>query len=642
MTSMLRGCFSCRSCRREARSCWSRCSTWITMRLPNVSIFRGQRAQAENAVPDGHQPPKEEETQRAVLTFQQTLEAQLLSEASQMLIQREERLFGEITEAEALVHHEEEKDKLAGDYAELEGLLLQTLETSLVPGEVSIEALTSAVKAIVQEGEQDLRWKQRAGTPPAWRPKCWRKLHDEKLRSLVEQRMDNPSTPPPAGNQSSIQADIHSLGRQLKEDLLWVEQVVKRCYPRQLDICNFYAKLYHQNLSSRLRKIAEFVLDNKDCTFLLRWVNEFYPEILQKPEFAGEIDAAALGKLLPNDLLAPLEEQFLSKQQDELTTYVGRVLEEAKKKWSAGEEPTREDDCFVSPVAYDIIQGVHGMVTSAAKIVGDQPKAQIITNPLKDLMQRFNSFHTDIMKQKKPNSRSFIKANLGCIEQFRDVFQKNSHLFQEDVRTSCALILDEMKQSGHTFLLKPVHDALKPQYRKLGTSDWLNKNSFETLLNSITEEVQDLQGSTEASHEKLIGQLHQEVTTEYVKRLLKGEVKLKDREMQLKAFKTVKSDAESLHELFSSMGSKEGWLKEVLIKIAEVLKLQDCTSVQMEVVSLGTAFPDLSARHVSALLKLKTNFTRSNRRAVKETLLEALEVAGCTDNRPFFCSVQVK
>ena len=41
----------------------------------------------------------------------------------------------------------------------------------------------------------------------------------------------------------------------------------------------------------------------------------FSVRILQKPEFAGEIDAAALGKLLPNDLLAPLEEQFLSKQQ---------------------------------------------------------------------------------------------------------------------------------------------------------------------------------------------------------------------------------------------------------------------------------------------------------------------------------------
>lgn len=37
--------------------------------------------------------------------------------------------------------------------------------------------------------------------------------------------------------------------------------------------------------------------------------------ILQKAELAGEIDAEALGKLLPKELLEPLEEQYLSKQQ---------------------------------------------------------------------------------------------------------------------------------------------------------------------------------------------------------------------------------------------------------------------------------------------------------------------------------------
>lgn len=42
--------------------------------------------------------------------------------------------------------------------------------------------------------------------------------------------------------------------------------------------------------------------------------------------------------------------------QDELTTYVGRVLEQAKEKWKEGREPTREDGCYVSTVAYDIIQ----------------------------------------------------------------------------------------------------------------------------------------------------------------------------------------------------------------------------------------------------------------------------------------------
>lgn len=37
--------------------------------------------------------------------------------------------------------------------------------------------------------------------------------------------------------------------------------------------------------------------------------------LLRKPELAGEIDTELLGKLLPKELLEPLEEQYLSKQK---------------------------------------------------------------------------------------------------------------------------------------------------------------------------------------------------------------------------------------------------------------------------------------------------------------------------------------
>lgn len=55
------------------------------------------------------------------------------------------------------------------------------------------------------------------------------------------------------------------------------------------------------------------------------------------------------------------------------------------------------------------------------------------------------------------------------------------------------------------------------------------------------------------SFQKLISQMHQEVTAEYVKRLLKGELKLKDKALQLKACETVTEDAEKLHDVFSAM-----------------------------------------------------------------------------------------
>lgn len=48
-------------------------------------------------------------------------------------------------------------------------------------------------------------------------------------------------------------------------------------------------------------------------------------------------------------------------------------------------------------------------------------------------------------------------------------------------------------------------------------------------------------------------QMHQEVAEEYVRRLLKGGLKLKDRAMQLKAYNAMKDDAESLHDFFARM-----------------------------------------------------------------------------------------
>lgn len=122
--------------------------------------------------------------------------------------------------------------------------------------------------------------------------------------------------------------------------------------------------------------------------------------------------------------------------------------------------------------------------------------------------------------------------------------------------------------------------------------------------------------------------MHQDVAVKYVKRLLEGGIKLKDQNLQLKAYNKIKEDAESLHHFFTSMvsglrdvpfeiscqdeleivcfapvaeslkasnlqGSNEGWLKDVLINIAEVLKLQDLSSIQLHVVLMGNSFPDL-------------------------------------------------
>lgn len=187
-------------------------------------------------------------------------------------------MFGERNVDPALKVHEEDLAKLAEDYRELQAAVRKVLELSLSPEELTLEVLTSVVKAINLEVEQDQRWKQRAETPPAWRTGGWKNLHDETLRSVVERRMDNPSAPAISPVKlSSFQEDIASMARQLKVDLLLVVKSVKDCYPPEMDICNFYARLYHQTFSSRMKKVSEFGLDDKDCASVLQWVNEYYP-----------------------------------------------------------------------------------------------------------------------------------------------------------------------------------------------------------------------------------------------------------------------------------------------------------------------------------------------------------------------------
>lgn len=71
--------------------------------------------------------------------------------------------------------------------------------------------------------------------------------------------------------------------------------------------------------------------------------------------------------------------------------------------------------------------------------------------------------------------------------------------------------------------------------------------------------------------------MHQEVTAEYVKRLLKGELKLKDKALQLKACEVVTEDAEALHELFVTMVRRRHQTKVFSVEANEKPVISDKT-----------------------------------------------------------------
>ncbi|KAK6307339.1 hypothetical protein J4Q44_G00224870 [Coregonus suidteri] len=622
---------------------------------PLKFLRRNSKSNTNITAPDVHNTssvitaPLEE-----VLTFEQNLERNRLSAAGQQLIEREEHLYGQISEEvvqSTTEREKEEKEQLTRDHKALLSHIDLAVKSSLSPDEDSLEALKSAVKAILQEEEQDRRWLNQEGKQPAWRPSECRRHHNTVLQSLVEERMENAELPPEESNKlrSSLQREVCGKGRRLQEDLLRVVKDVKGCYPEDMDICNLYGKMYHQAFSAGMRKIEEYGLGMEDCSYLLHWVNVAYPEILQNPELTKVINPETLGKLLTEELTTPLENQYLTHKETEVQTLINKVLKVEEQAWMDGSVPELRDDCYFSPLAIDVIQFINAAVKSVETVLGDTSKVQIIVCLLKDFLNSYKKFQEKVLKgSNNRNSRTVIMANLACVEQFRDYIVNKADIFPVDVKECCLSIVADMKNIGYTSLTSPIHKDLKSQYSCLGTPVWLEKKKqvFEMLFEGINKHTQDLKGLTDSCHQmvvqELLSQLHLEVTVEYVRRLLKRKIKLRDKEMQEQAARLVCEDGQRLHKLFTEAGSREEWLSDILPKIAEVLKLQDISSIQLEIVTLSQAYPDLSEFQVSALLSLKSNLSASAVKRVKKTLLDNQDTTSSLDAPPFFSKLQVK
>uniref|UniRef100_A0A674C6X5 Tumor necrosis factor alpha-induced protein 2-like n=1 Tax=Salmo trutta TaxID=8032 RepID=A0A674C6X5_SALTR len=550
-------------------------------------------------------PPKE------LLTFEQNLERNCLSAAGQQLIDREEHLYGQISEVLQPTTEKKEKEQLARDRKGLLSHIDLAVKSSLSLDEDSLEALKSAVKAILQEEEQDRRWLKQESKRPSWRPSECRRHHDTVIQSLVEECMVNAELPPEESNKlrSSLQRDICGKGRRLQEDLLRVVKVVKGCYPKDMDICNLYGKMYHQAFSAGMRKIAEYGLGMVDCSYLLHWVNVAYPEILHNLELIKAINPEALGKLLTEELTTQLENQYLTHQEKEVQTLINKVLNVEEQAWREGSVPELRDNCYFSPLAIDVIQFVNAAFESVETVLGDTSKVQMIACLLKDFLTR-------------------------------DYIVKKADLFPADIKECCLSIVADMKNCGYRSLTSPIHKDLKSQYSSLGTPIWLEKKQvFEKLLEGINKHTQDVRGLTDSCHQELLGQLHLEVTMEYVRRLLKRKIKLRDKAMQEQAARSVCEDGQRLNKLFTEAGSREEWLSDILARIAEVLKLQDISSIQLEIVTLSQAYPDLSDVQVTALLSLKSNLSASAVKRIKKTLLDIQDTTSSQDGPSFFSKV---
>ncbi|KAM4632845.1 tumor necrosis factor alpha-induced protein 2-like [Polymixia lowei] len=632
-------------------------------KLKIPSLVRRNRSPKLNSCPvaEDNSPvaPCETFLTPEVLDFEENLKQNLLAEASRQLISREEQLFSqEPPRSESnLAPSEEEQDKLQKD---IEALLLRvwmavhhTFSTSS-SGE-NLVVLRSAVITIKEQEAQDQRWE---GCPeeevPKWRPQKCLSIHSKVLHAMVDFRLRNAgseNTSGPDGLSTSLKREVCQMGKRLKEDLLTVVRQVKDCYPPEFNILNLYAGLYQQTFSSRLTELARAELDVDDCSYLLSWVNEYYPnDILNHKELDGNIKTASLGALLPLEDLNLLEEQYLTDKQDKVRSWLWRILRQEEERWLTGKNPEVVEQYFFSPLAVDVLQAVDSVLTEARLVLSDQKKTQRITDQLNSFFISHISYTIlntleEFMKLKAENSQSVMKANLVCIQQFRVFIERSDLSLPEQLDTSISS-LAALEDCGYGYFTCPIHKELKGQYRQVGTPAWLASGGLilDQLLDTLDKHMAHFTDLKPACMEVLLGRLHEEVVVEYVRRLMKRNISMKSREQQERGAKILCDDEHKINSFFTEGPQGSGsWLCSLLSRIAELIHLQDPGSLQLEVVTLARDYPDFSDSHVFALLSLKTNLSSEDVRNIKQSLeKDRLSVTSTNHSPAFFSKVQVK
>ncbi|XP_052428446.1 tumor necrosis factor alpha-induced protein 2 [Carassius gibelio] len=600
-------------------------------------------------------PPKKNNIP-AVLTLKQNLEACHFVDAGKQLITREARLFelkqdGIGSKMKLMEEEEDSEARLAKDYEDWMKLVMQTLENSLdLQSPEKQELLKEAVQAILQEEEQDMRWErfQEKERPP-WRPRRCKQNHEALLERLVRRRMEEAQLDSSVEIKSSLQQSIICHAKRLKEDLLKVVTWVSSCYPEQMNVCQFYATLYHKTFSARLREVAEYTLCDEDCILLLQWVNQEYPNILNSEKIKDVIDHTKLDPLLPEDMIAPLEEQFLITKEMELSTCLHKILDREETAWKEGELPQLRDQVYCCDQAIDIIECFHKHVECAQKVLGKEAKAQRIICQMRHFLTDYKTFHDKVMRSRQTNTEAVLMVNLSCLIQCRDYITKNAHLFSEDIKTDCLSLLATMTRSSHCYFTSDMHKELKDLYRKVGSREWLKDGEgvCEELLAKLDRHIQKFINWDKMCCQELLGGMHKEFLTEYVRKMMKQKVKLSKKAQQQMAASLLCINSEHIHTYFTAAGSNLDWLKDILPNLAGLLTLQDPDSIKLELVTLMDLYPDLSKRHISAWLRLKGNLSPSDLKMILKTIT-------CNQNqfsekqdslqfsRSFFSTVRVK
>ncbi|XP_048343082.1 tumor necrosis factor alpha-induced protein 2 [Sphaerodactylus townsendi] len=546
-----------------------------------------------------------------------------LFEAGQHLLVIEKESYDEKSEGGTRV----DRSEIEALYDLLKQQALAVIKTSVRIAPTNPELLQNTVRAITEQVKEDERaaLEEASGKASSPRPRKWKEAWKKTIQESVAERMQVPSFDVVDGLSATAQSFLH-MGKTMKDDLILVVQHIKPHYSKDFQVCCVYAECYYQLFSSQLEAIAEFELSGGDNTLLLTWVQNIYPnEIKNHPVLVKDLEEANLGSLLVLKQIKHLEETYLINESEFLKGCLARCLEMEVTRWRQGREPEKLHGHFHSELRIDAIQAVYGGQKRAKDITPDLGK-QIV--PL--LLVEFSTFLQNYKKELERFTRenrlnryfeATVIANINNCLSFRNHAEESMRPGQDNTNQQIFTVLNDIQNAGFDVLLQGLFQELQPLFKMINQKTWFSCTEIMNKIIACTSRhMSTFQTLEEPFQKAIVGKIHLHLVQEYITRLVKKKVSLKTAEQQNNLSKIIHKNASLLHTFCTENGSNATWLNPVLPSLAEIIKLQDTNAIMIEVGGLASSYPDMSKKHLSAILYFKGNLSSSDTKGILSVL----------------------
>ncbi|XP_055719351.1 exocyst complex component 3-like protein 4 [Salvelinus fontinalis] len=480
----------------------------------------------------------------------------------------------------------------------------------------------------------------------------WRGAWREAVSEGVEETLKRVPLDRPEQNPSWLAIHLGLLGKAIVEDLEKVKGELQGSYPPSFNVFSTYMSCYHGAVSQHLNTLQQQVTDLKDYYVLLDWIINSYEseKIMSSPSLRPEMEAEKTGLSLEEGFLDQLKGKYCMRAKEDMRASLDKILElENEDIWIKKQAPETDDEHFLnSEIHMDIWTKVKSNAVNSKRIDVNL-EMRVVCSCLEELEQFPKRFETKLRYccNSVENPSLWADYQITYINSFTAL---KEHM--EGYRESCPTQVDHLSREVDGLvhrLVQGLEDKFKndvrPYLRRMMTRKWLSTDEDFQQLYSSTEKLTHRCLQMKSPYAQTFwSRLHYYVVKEYVSQLMKNNYSCKNRKHD-KAATKMRGQWDKLKDLFEEMTTHD-WLHRVGDHLSNIIGETNKRDIKNHLKLLVADYPDISKKHLSAVLYFRGLMRGRERQVILQRLTELKRELGTAGNigdnrRALFSDMQV-